>query len=139
MVIPGIGQYGSFTEREGNRVSMLQPQGMEYWQGPASVDQPSGGPISDFIAQARGGEPPPACRGTGSCYVEFGEERVGRVDIEFLAGPPRGSFQEPSAALVAEKLHFGTSRRTRWFGLEEGSETVAFMLAPHSQQSPQVR
>ena len=27
-----------------------------------------------------------------------------------------GTFQEPSAALVAEKEHFGSSRRARWFG-----------------------
>jgi hypothetical protein len=26
-----------------------------------------------------------------------------------------GTFQAPSAALVAEKEHFGSSRRARWF------------------------
>ena len=30
MEIPGIGQYVSFTDSEGNRVSMLQPKNMEY-------------------------------------------------------------------------------------------------------------
>ena len=72
---------------------------------------------AEIIAHARGDVEPSAYRGLGSCYVEFGEERVGRVDVEFLAGPPTGSFMEPSIALVAEKLHFGSSRRTRWFGL----------------------
>jgi sulfide:quinone oxidoreductase len=72
---------------------------------------------AEIIAYARGNEEPSAYRGLGSCYVEFGEERVGRVDVEFLAGPPTGSFMEPSTTLVAEKLHFGSSRRTRWFGL----------------------
>jgi hypothetical protein len=52
--------------------------------------------------------------------VEFGEARVGRVDVEFLAGPPTGSFMEPSVTLSAEKVHFGTSRRSRWFGLLQG-------------------
>ena len=42
--------------------------------------------------------------------------RVGSVDIDFLSGPTRtGSFNAPSAAMVAEKEHFGSSRRARWF------------------------
>jgi sulfide:quinone oxidoreductase len=72
---------------------------------------------AEIIADIRGSDEPSAYRGIGSCYVEFGEERVGRVDVEFLAGPPTGSFIEPSVALVGEKQHFGSSRRTRWFGL----------------------
>ena len=53
----------------------------------------------------------------GSCYIEFGGGRVGRVDVDFLSGPkPTGTFHEPSQALVAEKQHFGSSRRARWFG-----------------------
>ena len=58
-----------------------------------------------------------ATTGRGSCYIEFGAGRVGRVDVDFLSGPkPTGTFQEPSGALVAEKEHFGSSRRARWFG-----------------------
>jgi hypothetical protein len=38
--------------------------------------------------------------------------------IDFLSGPSHtGSFNAPSAALLAEKEHFGSNRRTRWFGL----------------------
>jgi sulfide:quinone oxidoreductase len=70
-----------------------------------------------LIARVRGGEGPEAYDGLGSCYVEFGAGRVGRVDVDFLSGPkPTGTFQRPSAALVAEKEHFGSSRRARWFG-----------------------
>lgn len=70
-----------------------------------------------LIARVRGGEPPGAYDGRGSCYIEFGGGRVGRVDVDFLSGPkPTGTFQEPSDALVAEKRHFGSSRRARWFG-----------------------
>ena len=70
-----------------------------------------------LIASLQGGEQPGAFDGRGSCYVEFGAGRVGRVDVDFLSGPkPTGEFQEPSAALVAEKEHFGSSRRARWFG-----------------------
>ena len=50
------------------------------------------------------------------CRIEFGAGSVGRVDVDFLSGPkPTGTFQEPSADLVAEKQHFGASRRARWF------------------------
>ena len=70
-----------------------------------------------IIAQLRGGQPPAPYDGAGSCYVEFGGQQVGRIDVNFLSGPrPTGSFQEPSEALVAEKVHFGSSRVQRWFG-----------------------
>ena len=71
---------------------------------------------ASLIAQLQRGEEPGAYDGLGSCYVEFGGGRVGRVDVDFLSGPkPTGTFQEPSDALVAEKKHFGSSRRARWF------------------------
>lgn len=70
-----------------------------------------------LIARLRGGEPPGRYLGRGTCYIEFGRGRVGSVDIDFLSGPSRtGTFNAPSAALVAEKEHFGSSRRARWFG-----------------------
>ena len=59
---------------------------------------------ASLIASLRGGEQPDAYDGLGSCYIEFGGGRVGRVDVDFLSGPkPTGTFQEPSSALVAEK------------------------------------
>jgi sulfide:quinone oxidoreductase len=71
---------------------------------------------ASLIARLRGGEEPGAYDGLGSCYIEFGGGRVGRVDVDFLSGPkPTGTFHEPSDALVAEKHHFGSSRRARWF------------------------
>jgi sulfide:quinone oxidoreductase len=70
-----------------------------------------------IIARLRGSAPPEAYKGRGSCYVEFGHDEVGRVDVDFLSGPkPTGTFQLPSAALVAEKAQFGSSRLRRWFG-----------------------
>ncbi len=72
---------------------------------------------ASLIAGVRRGEQPGAYDGIGSCYIEFGAGRVGRVDVDFLSGPkPTGKFHEPSGALVAEKEHFGSSRRARWFG-----------------------
>jgi sulfide:quinone oxidoreductase len=71
-----------------------------------------------LIARARGDEPPPPYDGRGSCYIEFGGGRVGRVDVDFLSGPkPTGTFNEPSDAMARDKLHFGSSRRERWFGI----------------------
>ena len=72
---------------------------------------------ASIIAQLRGGPPAEDYRGVGSCYIEFGNEQVGRVDVEFLKDPkPTGSFQQPSDALRVEKALFGSSRVQRWFG-----------------------
>jgi sulfide:quinone oxidoreductase len=71
-----------------------------------------------LIAHARGDEDAESYQGRGSCYIEFGAGRIGRVDVDFMSGPqPTGTFQAPSEALVAEKREFGSSRRARWFGL----------------------
>ena len=70
-----------------------------------------------LVAEIGGGEAPGRHLGQGTCYIEFGQGRVGSVDIDFLSGPkPTGTFQEPSEALAAEKEHFGSSRKARWFG-----------------------
>jgi sulfide:quinone oxidoreductase len=69
-----------------------------------------------LIAKLQGGQDPDAYGGLGSCYIEFGAGRVGRVDVDFLSGPkPTGTYHEPSVALVTEKEHFGSSRRASWF------------------------
>jgi sulfide:quinone oxidoreductase len=92
-----------------------------------SVGTPKAGVFSEgaarvvaegLIAEIQGSAQPPAYTGRGSCYVEFGSDRVGRIDVDFLSGPsPTGSFVDPSIALTGEKQHFGYSRRARWFGL----------------------
>jgi sulfide:quinone oxidoreductase len=70
-----------------------------------------------LIAVARGGEHPPPYDGRGICYIEFGHGEVAGVDVDFLSGPEKiGVYRPPSAELVAEKRHFGASRRARWFG-----------------------
>ena len=70
-----------------------------------------------LLAELQGGEQPSAYDGAGSCYIEFGGGRVGRVDVNFLSGPkPTGSFSGATTALVSEKQFFGSSRRKRWFG-----------------------
>jgi sulfide:quinone oxidoreductase len=70
------------------------------------------------ISQLRGGTKSGIYNGIGTCYIEFGGDRIGRVDMDFLSGPkPTGKFQAPSAELRADKERFGLSRRSRWFGL----------------------
>jgi sulfide:quinone oxidoreductase len=70
------------------------------------------------LAGIRAGEQPGPYDGRGVCYVELGSGRVGRVDVDFLSGPEKiGTFSEPTAEIVAEKQHFGSSRRARWFGM----------------------
>jgi sulfide:quinone oxidoreductase len=78
-----------------------------------------------LIADLQGGERPGRHLGRGTCYIEFGEGRVGSVDIDFLSGPSRtGVFHDPSAALVVEKAKFGSSRRARWFGTSQAAEAT---------------
>lgn len=102
---PGVYAVGDVT-------SVGTPKAGVFSEGAARVVAAS------MIAELQGGEQPSAYDGAGSCYIEFGADRVGRVDVDFLSGPsPTGSFIEPSAALVGEKQLFGSSRRARWFGL----------------------
>jgi sulfide:quinone oxidoreductase len=73
-----------------------------------------------IIAELKGETESEPFKGTGTCYIEFGSGRVGRVDVEFLSGDsPRGIFTKPSDELVDQKQRFGSARRTRWFGLSE--------------------
>ena len=70
-----------------------------------------------IAARLSGGEPPERHLGRGTCYIEFGRGRIGSVDIDFLSGPTKtGTFNAPSAAQMAAKEQFGSSRRARWFG-----------------------
>lgn len=72
-----------------------------------------------IVADLRAGDPPAAYTGAGACYVEFGGDRVGRVDVDFFSGPsPTGTFAPPSAAIADEKRLYGSARRARWFAAE---------------------
>jgi sulfide:quinone oxidoreductase len=96
----------------GDVTSVGGPKAGVFAEGAARVAAAS------IIAGVKGGEQPSGYAGAGSCYVEFGLDRVGRVDVDFFSGPsPTGSFMGPSVALVGEKQLFGSSRRARWFGL----------------------
>lgn len=73
---------------------------------------------ASIIAVFKGQQNPSAYTGAGSCYIEFGEQRVARVDVDFFSGPkPFGTHYEASTALAEDKEAFGSTRRARWFGL----------------------
>jgi sulfide:quinone oxidoreductase len=70
-----------------------------------------------ILAQLRGEDPPAPYDGIGTCYIEFGADRIGAVTVDFRSGSrPTGVFSAPSAELRAEKERFGAERRARWFG-----------------------
>jgi sulfide:quinone oxidoreductase len=73
---------------------------------------------SSLIARIRGAGDANLYAGAGTCYIEFGAGRIGRVDVDFFSGPrPTGTYHEPSVALREDKVRFGASRKARWFGL----------------------
>lgn len=78
----------------------------------------AGAVASALIAQIRGEGEGQLYGGRGTCFIEFGGGRIGRVEVDFFSGPkPTGTYYEPSVALRADKQLFGASRRARWFGL----------------------
>jgi sulfide:quinone oxidoreductase len=102
---PGVYAVGDVT-------SVGTPKAGVFAEGAARVVAAS------LIAEARGGPESGPYNGAGSCYVEFGGDRVGRVDVDFFSGPrPTGVFVGSSHEMVKEKQLFGSSRRSRWFGL----------------------
>jgi sulfide:quinone oxidoreductase len=103
---PGVYAVGDVT-------SVGTPKAGVFAEGQASV-------VADaIVARHRAGGNAATYDGRGICYVEFGEDRVGRVDVTFRTGqPPTGEFDEPSVDLLAAKAAFGSGRIQRWFGRE---------------------
>ena len=97
----------------GDVTSVGTPKAGAFAEGQAAV-------VADrLIATARNdGTELPTYGGRGVCFLEFGADRVGEVDVTFLPGqPPFGVFRAPSAAQAAEKVRWASSRAERWFGL----------------------
>ena len=73
---------------------------------------------SALIAKVQRGGRSREYDGFGTCYIEFGGGRVGKVEVDFFSGPkPTGTYYEPSVELRADKKNFVSSRRARWFGM----------------------
>lgn len=70
-----------------------------------------------IVARHRQAQSPSSYDGRGICYIEFGDDRVARVDVTFRTGQaPSGQYEGPSEVLAAAKAEFGSSRIRRWFG-----------------------
>ena len=99
----------------GDVTSVGTPKAGVFAEGAARIAAAS------IIAELEGGSASSPYTGAGSCYVEFGQDLVGRVDVDFFSGPkPTGIFIEPSEELVRDKQYFGSSRSARWFGISGG-------------------
>ena len=62
---------------------------------------------SALIAKLRNGGKATEYNGFGTCYIEFGGGRIGKVEVDFFSGPkPTGTYYEPSIALRADKETF---------------------------------
>jgi sulfide:quinone oxidoreductase len=70
-----------------------------------------------LIAELTGGHSAPPYDGASACYVELGDELVGRIDVNFLSyDTPVAKFTAPTAQLFEEKQDWGATRSARWFG-----------------------
>jgi sulfide:quinone oxidoreductase len=70
-----------------------------------------------LISELTGGSAVPPYDGAAACYVELGEELVGRIDVNFLSyDTPVAKFTAPGVALTNEKREWGAARAARWFG-----------------------
>ncbi|WP_405514116.1 FAD-dependent oxidoreductase [Spirosoma sp. KNUC1025] len=102
---PGVYAIGDVT-------SVGTPKAGVFAEGAAKVAAAS------ILADFENGQQPAPYKGNGICYVEFGDGRVGQVNVDFFSGPsPFGTYTEASAELVTDKAYFGSSRVNRWFGL----------------------
>ena len=103
---PGVYAIGDVT-------SVGTPKAGVFAEGQAAVA------AERIVAAIRGGTSDTHYDGRGICYLEFGQDRVAKVDVTFRPGErPVGSIEGPSAELTADKTAFGTERIRRWFGRE---------------------
>ena len=103
---PGVYAVGDVT-------SVGTPKAGVFAEGQASVV------AREIIALAQGGTTDVTYDGTGICYLEFGDDRVAKVQVTFLSGQaPHGDMEGPSPALAQDKGTFGASRIRRWFDRE---------------------
>ena len=77
------------------------------------------GTLADVLIARVSGDDSPInpFAGAATCYVEFGDDTVARVEVNFLSGPqPTAEFHAASVEGARLKQEFGATRRRRWFG-----------------------
>jgi sulfide:quinone oxidoreductase len=96
----------------GDVTSVGTPKAGVFSEGQAKV-------VADQIIARHRGADAAGYDGHGLCYFEFGEGKVGKVDVVFRPGePPVGHLDGPSIELARDKAAFGSTRARRWFGRE---------------------
>ena len=96
----------------GDVTSVGTPKAGVFAEGAAKIAAAS------IMARFKGEQNEKGYSGAGSCYIEFGKGQVARVDVDFFSGPkPFGIHHDASEALTIDKDYFGSSRKSRWFGL----------------------
>jgi sulfide:quinone oxidoreductase len=96
----------------GDVTSVGTPKAGVFSEGQAKV-------VADAIIARHRGADAADYNGRGVCYFEFGDGKVGKVDVVFLPGqPPVGTLNGPSIDFAADKAEFGATRARRWFGQE---------------------
>ena len=94
----------------GDVASVGTPKAGVFSEGQAAVV------ASQIISSLRGTPGVITYDGQGTCYLEFGHNLVGRVNVTFLSGQaPFGDLEGPSELIAADKAAFGTDRVQRWF------------------------
>jgi len=94
----------------GDVTSVGTPKAGVFAEGQAKI-------VADALIARHRGVDSPDYDGRGICYIEFGHDQVGYVNVVFRNGqPPTGVFDGPSEVLAAQKAEFGASRVSRWFG-----------------------
>jgi sulfide:quinone oxidoreductase len=95
----------------GDVTSVGTPKAGVFAEGQAGVV------AEQILARVCVGVEPRTYDGHGTCYLEFGQDLVARVDVTFLSGAkPQGDLEGPSDAIALDKKEFGSSRIRRWFG-----------------------
>jgi sulfide:quinone oxidoreductase len=107
---PGVYAVGDVT-------SVGTPKAGVFAEGQAAI-------VADrIIALHRHGDALSTYGGRGICYVEFGQEKVGRVEVTFVQGQrPTGRFDDASQIYREEKSDFGNVRVRRWFPAAQASK-----------------
>lgn len=95
-----------------------------------SVGTPKAGVFSEnaaaviadqVIASSRGASAPAPYGGTGTCFVELGNNEIARLDADFFGGPtPVAPLTGPNLATATDKREFSSVRRKRWLGAGTG-------------------
>lgn len=76
--------------------------------------------VSDILSKIKGEESTLRYEGVGSCFVELGEGKVGKLNTNFLGKPePEVSLEGPTVEFKQDKIRFEKDRIEKWFGVKQ--------------------